>query len=1365
MDLRYEKLLLDLPTLTQGNALASKSSLWCGRTAAAMVYNYYRRVQGLEGFVVNDQSGSRRADLLYPDGTVAAPGYRLSEPMLRGLAEVHGEDPARGVTRLELFPVADRSGDVDDERALAILEPVFRALENFNPALIYTSISSSRRGARHILAISGYRVDARGTWLHLEDPATIPFDRHDIEDPDESRGRGPSKFRTLGASNLEVLDAGSPRDRRGAKYWLRITRLFEPNDNTVDQREDLFCDYWDKDNRVLRRCRVILPPESLSTEPAAAEVRIAGFRAPLDFAGDLTGVDGAAYEEPDALRLTRSTIDAAYEHTEAESSGGCYPLGASATWHGGVHLFPPGEDPIPVVAPLEGEVLAARLVPEGAETSLWGSRNFVLLRHVMTPRLAARAKALHIPLRYTITGEGAEFEGPEQVPPLRVGDQLEHVDPEDERTLDATAASVRVTALNQEISIHRGWNVGRLRGKPRTLDRDEAGEHSLFVLARGDRLELATPVDRHAGDAAAGRRPAVRLVAIGPGFHDPWSWAVKEEFFAGLRSKPRADRELDTTLRIDRARVYDLQKGDVLTRVDTDAPPRSVDGVDWYEVRIERLEPKRTLTTGYTLRCPVLTLRDAPSHAKQHRVLPLGRGDVVELVQRASARDDRKRGYDTVAVVAFKSDTPVRYTVKAKAGVPVYATAALAGSPLVIAERGAVLGVRGLSENPTGAREAVPILFELAQSDASQSADDGPMSRVGEGWIDPSAGLVEERGPKADAPWCAELVGRNFFVDEIQPKWGRPVRQSRSTAVGEVRGWIADTAAVEACDGVLREDAYAKYLATGTAGEAPLWFSRPRRDRGLVEFGTARAERFVDAVGSEGTLTYDAAQMQRATGLPQRVQEGLHGRTFYSLLMHLGARAPLAGVDAATLAPYAWLPRVPVRHKVVKGVVPVFEDEECTRFAFRLIEDDVASVTGPAAAGAHPVTPESLVSVPVVTSIEVQKCAVLWDSSGRPIGSLRPGDVVLPVEEEPRRRKRFKPWRVRVVSLSDVEVHRAYEVTKAGRNLFAEPWSKRKWPMRTGERYRVVAHAARGKFAWNWIEVVDGARAGRRYWVAGRSIEKFCTVTTGPRSLEEFESATGDIRWDPAKFTPQRADRAEVHAGKQGWIRPVAEQLETESGVDPDIAAELDAGGVVTFSKERVPLRAGDPLWVSGHNGLEGVPRGLDETERELVRRRPTLHFEWFCPEDLLRFHAEKGITRSLDDPGADYGVDSPAIFEQIRAAMGDDAPPMADLDARQVLDLYADSKFASAMRTTSCGFVSEWGMDLKAAIPRLPRIAEIRDAKTRNLAIARQRRHLEPQLWWDRVAGVAGFPADPHVFHFHPFGFAEAFGEGEPEA
>lgn len=82
------------------------------------------------------------------------------------------------------------------------------------------------------------------------------------------------------------------------------------------------------------------------------------------------------------IKVDAATVKALYEHTENDTKGGYYPIGANTIWHGGLHLFASeGSD---VVACLPGKIIAARLgeTEELAKGPI-GHSNFILMQHTV----------------------------------------------------------------------------------------------------------------------------------------------------------------------------------------------------------------------------------------------------------------------------------------------------------------------------------------------------------------------------------------------------------------------------------------------------------------------------------------------------------------------------------------------------------------------------------------------------------------------------------------------------------------------------------------------------------------------------------------------------------------------------------------------------------------------------------------------------------------------------------------------------------------------------------------------------------------------------------------------------------------------
>jgi len=378
-----------------GSSLYSK--VWCGRTAASMVYNYFKQVQqhvlhldrDASQFIRNNETPSEGAlDLIYPDGGIACHNggnrigdyFHLYEPLNRALAEIRGlgdgvwgsTPPAAAWRQRTLLSDADRrahapgEGDVavfTDGDVRALLADVIDSIDRNTPVLAYTGLSK-RRAPKHIVVLSGYEERPDGLWLHIDDPSTMvdregemhAEDLADLLEPNEAM-----------ANVLEVEDAGVWGER-GATYWLKATRLFEAHQHSPNET-DLWGDYATKEGLTVWIHDTLVTPDS----PYVREI---GRRAA--FPVDLTK----------GIEVTDETIAWAYTITEQTNDGGYFPIGANLAWHGGLHF--PNLDPTATVHALfPGTIVAARLGPPDASASgparhrnnHYGSDRFILMRH------------------------------------------------------------------------------------------------------------------------------------------------------------------------------------------------------------------------------------------------------------------------------------------------------------------------------------------------------------------------------------------------------------------------------------------------------------------------------------------------------------------------------------------------------------------------------------------------------------------------------------------------------------------------------------------------------------------------------------------------------------------------------------------------------------------------------------------------------------------------------------------------------------------------------------------------------------------------------------------------------------------------
>lgn len=89
-------------------------------------------------------------------------------------------------------------------------------------------------------------------------------------------------------------------------------------------------------------------------------------------------IGGKQDQEPDVIEKYHS-------HVENSTHGGYFPIALNGIWHGGVHLE--SEKGTPIVAMADGEVVAARLASsEDQALKEFGSRNFILVKHILAPK-------------------------------------------------------------------------------------------------------------------------------------------------------------------------------------------------------------------------------------------------------------------------------------------------------------------------------------------------------------------------------------------------------------------------------------------------------------------------------------------------------------------------------------------------------------------------------------------------------------------------------------------------------------------------------------------------------------------------------------------------------------------------------------------------------------------------------------------------------------------------------------------------------------------------------------------------------------------------------------------------------------------
>ena len=350
---------LDVPRLQQRSAEV-ESNVWCGRAAAAMVYNYYCKAAGKTDEYVGHDEGKE------------SPGPNGAKLNLRFLGGPHKGELA-GVTAdgfcqpHEIFLVAGWKADsgeiagpkeeVDPAQAEKKLARHLEQLKKNNPIVQYTQLTSHRG---HIVVINGYKRDAaRGElWLRIVDPC-YPHDT------------------LLGKENFQMITRPAKPDREFSEYWLKARRLLElyPGRKTrlyahADKPLGHFC--YPIPAQPVKDDSELVHRLGKGLGASAGEEKAAAAPCPPK-----TGAPRLPYELKGSTLVTSEAVTALYHQAE-RGPGGFFPLGDNGLFHCGAHLAP--EKGSPVLAIGDGEVVAARIGAAPGEHP-WGDTGFVLLRH------------------------------------------------------------------------------------------------------------------------------------------------------------------------------------------------------------------------------------------------------------------------------------------------------------------------------------------------------------------------------------------------------------------------------------------------------------------------------------------------------------------------------------------------------------------------------------------------------------------------------------------------------------------------------------------------------------------------------------------------------------------------------------------------------------------------------------------------------------------------------------------------------------------------------------------------------------------------------------------------------------------------
>ena len=369
---------LDVPRLQQKSAEV-RSSFWCGRASAAMVYNYLSKAQGKADQYIGHDDGE------------AGPGLNAAKFNLRFLGgsnkgKLAGVDEDGKVNPAGIFAAAGwktDSGELAQDPNVntdgpSVEKRFARHLEQLkknNPVVQYTLLSKDRG---HIVVIAGYKKDSdRGElWLRVVDP---DYPQEDL----------------LGAGNFRMITRPETPGKEFSEYWLKAARLLQPHPGKPGKRLFAHADAEGghffyalpdppvkDDHELVHKVGKGLG-ETAGKKDGAAPKQNATSKDDAKPAGPeascppLTGVPRLPFFINGSNLVTGAALTSLYHQTE-RGLGGFFPLGDSGMFHSGAHLTPAPNAPIMAMA--DGEVVAARL-GMGPGEHAWGDTGFVLLRH------------------------------------------------------------------------------------------------------------------------------------------------------------------------------------------------------------------------------------------------------------------------------------------------------------------------------------------------------------------------------------------------------------------------------------------------------------------------------------------------------------------------------------------------------------------------------------------------------------------------------------------------------------------------------------------------------------------------------------------------------------------------------------------------------------------------------------------------------------------------------------------------------------------------------------------------------------------------------------------------------------------------
>ncbi|EYF07210.1 N-acetylmuramoyl-L-alanine amidase [Chondromyces apiculatus] len=284
------------------------------------------------------------------------------------------------------------------------------------------------------------------------------------------------------------------------------------------------------------------------------------------------------------------------------------------------------------------------------------------------------------------------------------------------------------------------------------------------------------------------------------------------------------------------------------------------------------------------------------------------------------------------------------------------------------------------------------------------------------------------------------------------------------------------------------------------------------------------------------------------------------------------------------------------------------------------------------------------------------------------------------------------------------------ELTQKNTQLHAVPWLKAAAPA-TSNRYKVKI-------------------ADLNFRSSPSSASK--TNLIGPLTKGEVLVVTDKTTSDPW----WKATRASGGAGwvrySPDWLEPEAATVDPAAPLDAGLLSKLLAGDVVMVDR---PVKAGDLLWTMGQYGSRGY-------------RANMIHWEIFSEENLFADTKRYPDWTAVEDTNEDYNIDNRAIVGMVDQESGFFESDEI-LTSEELQKFYASrNKNVKQVRRIACRFVSEWGIDLDKAIPKMKGRWSTFGLKD----------DLSPYVFWkDAAAAKVPLPAKPLVWHYNPVAFVES--------